>query len=84
MVVMNPVKYSGKGAFKRTNCGGTSFTAAVDHYNGDKKYQSCIIFTDGFAETPPPTNKKLLWVISSNGSEEAIKDHATYIKIPKG
>ena len=80
--VMDPVKYSGKGSFKRTNCGGTSFTAAVDFYN-KAKYNSCIIFTDGAAETPPVCNKRLLWVISSNGDESPIKDHATWIKIPQ-
>ncbi len=80
--VMKPVKYNRNGKFKRTNCGGTSFTAAVDYYNDQKEYTSCIIFTDGQAETPPPTAKKLLWVISSNGIVDPIKDHATYIKIP--
>jgi predicted metal-dependent peptidase len=82
-VVMKPVKYSGKGDFKRTNCGGTSFTAAVSFYNNNKEYNSCIVFTDGFAETPPPCAKKLLWVISSNGNESSIANHAQWIKIPK-
>lgn len=81
--VMKEVKYSGKGSFKRTNCGGTSFTAAVDFYNKNKEYNSCIIFTDGHAEVPPPCFKRLLWVISSNGTEASIEKHATWIKIPK-
>lgn len=81
--VMKPVKYSGRDSFKRTNCGGTSFTSAVTYYNNQKEYTSCIIFTDGYAETPPPCYKKLLWVISSNGDPSPIKDHATWIKIPK-
>lgn len=81
--VMKPVKYSGKGSFERTNCGGTSFTAAVDFYNQDARYNSCLIFTDGHAEVPPKCGKRLLWVISSNGTEESIKDHAQWIKIPK-
>ena len=80
--VMSPVKYNGKGSFNRTNCGGTSFTAAVDYYNKDSKYHSCLIFTDGHAEVPPVCNKRLLWVISSNGTEGSIKDHAKWIKIP--
>jgi predicted metal-dependent peptidase len=79
---MDEVKYAGRGSFKRTNCGGTSFTAAVDFYNSYKIYNSCIIFTDGHAETPPPCNKKLLWVISSNGNESSIATHSQYIKIP--
>lgn len=80
--VMKEVKYSKRGEFKRTNCGGTSFTAAVDFYNENPKYNSCIIFTDGHAEQPPVCHKKLLWVISSNGTTESIKNHAQWIKIP--
>jgi len=80
--VMDEVKYSKNNTFKRTNCGGTSFTAAVDFYNKDARYNSCIIFTDGQAEEPPPCYKKLLWVISSNGDESSIKDHSQWIKIP--
>lgn len=81
--VMKQVKYAGKGSFKRTNCGGTSFTAAVNYYNENREFTSCIIFTDGHAETPPPCYKRLLWVISSNGTEDYIRKHATWIKIPK-
>ena len=80
--VKDVVKYKGNNEFKRTACGGTSFTAAVDFYN-KSRYNSCIVFTDGHAETPPACNKRLLWVISSNGSEDAIQDHAQWIKIPK-
>ena len=76
------VKYKGGNEFTRTQCGGTSFTAAVNYYN-ESSYNSCIIFTDGHAEVPPVCNKRLLWVISSEGTEESIKDHAQWIKIPK-
>jgi len=79
--VSNIVKYKGNNEFPRTQCGGTSFTVAVEYFN-DSKYQSCIIFTDGHAETPPKCNKRLLWVISSNGNESSIQDHSTWIKIP--
>lgn len=79
--VSDVVKYKGKNEFPRTRCGGTSFTAAVDYYN-KTNYNSCIIFTDGHAETPPPCNKNLLWVISSNGTEESIQNHGRWIKIP--
>ena len=75
------VKYKGNNEFPRTQCGGTSFTAAVDYFN-ESKYQSCIIFTDGHAEEPPKCNKRLLWVISSNGTEHSIQNHAQWIKIP--
>lgn len=81
--VMDEVKYKKNGSFTRTNCGGTSFTAAVDFYNKDNRYNSCIIFTDGHAEEPPPCHKKLLWVISSNGNTESIKNHSQWIKIPQ-
>lgn len=80
--VSDVVKYKGNNEFPRTQCGGTSFTVAVDYFN-ESKYQSCIIFTDGHAEEPPPCNKRLLWVISSDGTEHSIKNHATWIKIPK-
>jgi predicted metal-dependent peptidase len=80
--VMDEVKYKKNNEFKRTNCGGTSFTAAVDFYNKNNRYNSCIIFTDGQAEEPPACYKKLLWVISSNGSTNAIENHAQWIKIP--
>jgi predicted metal-dependent peptidase len=79
------IRYSGKNEMKRAKCGGTSFTAAVDYYNSSI-YNSCLIFTDGFAETPPPCFKRLLWVISSNGNPNSIKNHVggpQWIKIPR-
>ena len=79
--VSDIVKYKGNNEFPRTQCGGTSFTVAVEYFN-ESRYQSCIIFTDGHAETPPKCNKRLLWVISSNGNESSIENHSTWIKIP--
>jgi len=80
--VMNPVKYTGNGSFQRTQCGGTLFSPCVEFYEKHPEFTSCIVFTDGFAEEPPVTNKKMLWVISSNGSENVLKKHQ-WIKIPK-
>lgn len=82
--VGKPVRYkAGSNEFKRTNCGGTYFTPCVKFFN-ESDYTSCLIFTDGHAEVPTvKSNKSLLWVISSNGSEQAIKDHSSWIKIPK-
>jgi len=81
--VYPPTKYrANSNEFKRTACGGTSFTEAINFYNS-QNYNNCLIFTDGHAETPPVCNKTLLWVISSNGSEESIKNHAKWLKIPK-
>ena len=79
---MKPVKYTGKGTFNRTQCGGTYFTSCVEFYNSRKEFTSCIVFTDGYAEQPPNTFKKMLWVISSNGTEKSLKNHQ-WIKIPK-
>ena len=79
--VMDPVKYNGQGVFERTNCGGTDFDAAVDYFN-KCEFQTCIIFTDGYAGRPRPTNKRLLWVISSNGDTSSVDGHADVIKIP--
>ena len=80
--VYKPTKYrAGSNEFKRTACGGTYFSAAVDFYN-NSVFNSCLIFTDGHAEVPPPCNKRLLWVISSNGTTESVSNHATWIKIP--
>ena len=82
--VMKPVVYKpNSGQFKRTNCGGTYFTPVIEFYNKHPEFNSMLVFTDGEAETPPPCNKKMLWVISSNGNEESIKHHNTWIKIPK-
>ena len=81
--VTDIVKYkSNSNTFPRSRCGGTSFTAAVDFYNKQNKYETCLIFTDGHAETPPKCTKNILWVISSNGNEESIKDHSRWLKIP--
>lgn len=80
--VSDIVRYKGNNEFPRTRCGGTSFTSAVNYYN-KSIYESCLIFTDGHAEVPPSTHKKLLWIISSNGTENSIKDHATWVKIPQ-
>jgi len=82
--VMKPVNYKpNSGQFKRTNCGGTEFTPVIEFYNKHPEFNSMLVFTDGYAETPPPCNKKMLWVISSNGNEESIKKHNIWIKIPK-
>jgi predicted metal-dependent peptidase len=43
-----------------------------------------IYFTDGYAELPPNANRPMLWVVSSNGGIEAIKNHnGKILKIEK-
>lgn len=82
-VVYKPTKYkAGSNNFTRTACGGTSFTAAIDFYNSST-YSTCLIFTDGHAEVPPVCNKNLLWIITSSGVIDSIKNHARYLKINK-
>lgn len=71
--------------FKRTRCGGTYFTPCIEFYN-QSNFNSCIIFTDGQAETPTvKTSKNVLWVISSNGDESSIarSNVGKWIKIPR-
>lgn len=60
----------------------TYFTPVVEFYEKANEFTNCIVFTDGHAEEPPISHKKMLWVISSNGSEHALKQHQ-WIKIPK-
>ena len=78
--VMEPVEYKGKGIFNRTHCGGTRFQPCVDFYNNSPEFNTCIIFTDGHAETPTKSRKFLLWVISSNGTTSNIQNQK-FIKI---
>jgi len=74
--VYKETKYrKGSNEFKRTACGGTDFDSIISFYN-ESNYNSCLIFTDGYAGTPKACNKRLHWVISSNGDESSIKDHA--------
>jgi len=79
------VKYkANSNIFIRSRCGGTYFTPCIEFYNKQKQYETCLIFTDGHAEVPEiKTNKTLLWIISSNGCADAIKDCGKHIKIPK-
>lgn len=77
------VKYKGNNEFPRTQCGGTYFTPCIEFYE-KSDHTTCIIFTDGHAETPPNTGKNLLWIISSNGDESAISGlKSNWLKMPK-
>ena len=53
----------------RTRCGGTDFSAPMDHFKKNRgKYDGLIILTDGEAADPgpPPRGTKRLWVITPN------------------
>ena len=85
--VMKEVKYNPKkGIFTRTNCGGTLFSPLITYYESRKDLTTCIVFTDGYAETPPNTYKNMLWVITSNGDPsvlKGLKNGHKVIQIPK-
>lgn len=52
--------------------GGTDFEPVIDYFNKHKKlYDALIYFTDGGADIPADTPKETLWVISSQGIQEA-------------
>lgn len=79
-VIFDPTK----DIWNRSKCGGTDPTCCIEHYNKHKEYNSAIIFTDGyFGEVLLKTFKPLLWVITSNGTTEAVKNQKEVIKIPK-
>lgn len=65
-------KYEYNGTFKGSvkGRGGTLFDPVVDYYNDNKdKYTVLVYFTDGGATLYSKPLKKMLWVISSNGSK---------------
>ena len=80
----DPYIYKGENTVKIHGRGGTTFTPTLEFFNQNKQYNAMIYFTDGYAELPPNANRSMLWIISSNGSDEAIKEHnGKILKIPK-
>jgi predicted metal-dependent peptidase len=49
--------------------GGTSFDPVLEYFNKEP-YNGLIYFTDGYCSTSISTNKKILWVVTSNGTME--------------
>jgi predicted metal-dependent peptidase len=63
---VNKIKIHGRG--------GTDFQPPIDYFNTNKrKYDMCIVFTDGEASTPTKPHKPILFVISSQGTTNYIK-----------
>jgi predicted metal-dependent peptidase len=56
-----PIKFKGRG--------GTSFDPVLDYFNKGP-YSGLIYFTDGYCSTSIDTTKKILWVVTSNGTTE--------------
>lgn len=82
--IYDPYIYKGENDIKIHGRGGTYFTPILEWYNSHKEYSAMIYFTDGYAELPPNANKPMLWVITSSGSIEAIKEHnGKILKIEK-
>ena len=75
--------YTGKFKGSVIGRGGTDFDPPVDYYNKNKhKYTTLVFFTDGYAPIECKPHKPMMWVISSEGTEE--KGFPGYlIKIPK-
>lgn len=62
--------------WKRTLGGGTNFACIADWIENRETQEKCdaiIILTDGFAEPMRPIRKKLLWILTANGTEKNIE-----------
>ena len=73
--IYDPYEYRGQSEVKISGRGGTYFTPTLNYFNSKKEYDCMLYFTDGEAELPPNAIKPMLWVISSKGKTEYIKEH---------
>lgn len=63
-----------------TGRGGTDFKPIIDYYNNNRnKYTRCIYFTDGYAPLDFKVLKQMIWVITSNGSQQNYPGITIYI-----
>lgn len=82
--IYEPYLYKGVDDFKISGRGGTYFTPTLNYFNAHPEYSCMIYFTDGEAELPPNSNRPMLWVISSRGTDKYIKKHnGKILKITK-
>ncbi len=84
-----PIEYTGQPdqlLIRRGN-GGTTFDMPIIHFNEHPEYTCLVYFTDGGAPAPkdqPRNGGRLLWIISSRGSDNWIKDYpGIKIQIPE-
>lgn len=76
-------QYNGKFKGSVVGRGGTDFNPPVDYYNENKhKYTTLVFFTDGYAPIECKPHKQMMWVISSQGTNET-GFPGYLIKIPK-
>lgn len=73
--IYDPYEYKGQNEVPMFGRGGTYFTPSLEYFNNHTEYSCGIYFTDGYAELPPNANRPFLWVISSNGNANAIREH---------
>lgn len=73
--IYDPYIYKGQSDIVIHGRGGTYFTPQLEYFNAHTEYSCMIYFTDGYAECPPNAVRPMLWVISSNGSPNAIREH---------
>lgn len=64
-----PWIFDKKRQIKFKGRGGTSFDPVLDYFNKGP-YSGLIYFTDGYCSTSITTTKKILWVVTSNGTTE--------------
>jgi predicted metal-dependent peptidase len=72
--ITNKYLYKGECPESVTGRGGTDFNEVIDYAN-ESKPDLLIYFTDGYGSCPNnTTNCKTIWVISTNGVSEPIKN----------
>lgn len=82
-----PLKKQEFKDFRIQGRGGTDFNPILEKYKKEGQYTCLVMFTDGGASVDTKLNKKIIWIISSNGltKEECQNAHfpGVIINIPK-
>lgn len=74
------IEYNGKNIPPINGRGGTDFNPPIDYYIKHKKdYEALIYFTDGYAPLPNQRPSGVVWVITSNGSQQDYPGKTLYI-----
>lgn len=75
--IVQDIKYKGeKHEIKINGRGGTSFEPVLEEYA--KSRSTCLVyFTDGECYIEKKPNKPVLWVLSSRGTDQYLKDQKT-------
>lgn len=63
-------KYKNNTNIEFKGRGGTNMTEALKYYKDNKKFSTCVLFTDGYLSTFDfPSCRNLIWVITKNGNK---------------